>query len=230
MKIALLGAPGSGKSKLAVSIAKTLRKDGEQWTIVDDYIDNLKKSTGYEFDFFATYAQNFQILFRRWTEEQNAEHTYPDTNLITVGSPYETILYTALKVNATLTMKEATPLAQLQGQVAMQALGLFEAPISNYDLMFFLPYDAPTRLEKGKSYDTVIDVQLPEIVGGYYKYLATLDGNHKAKTKRAQQIIGSYRATQAEEASGDEGLGARGSGSDDRHEQSGPRSLSLPNV
>jgi len=200
LRIGILGAPGSGKSAFAKALATKLRADrGEikrqTIKVVDGYMDSLIKRTGYAFDIFATYPQNLQILFERWTREQEAEKVGCDT-LITVGSLYETILYTGLRVNSDLTLK-ADKSIQMQGRVAMEMLGVIQSLIATHDLLLFLPYTGKVLAEKGRSYDVAINEKLPEVVAGYYRPLTPLTGTTKTKVKDALTAIKSIEEWKA---------------------------------
>jgi energy-coupling factor transporter ATP-binding protein EcfA2 len=182
LRIGILGPPGSGKSSFAKALATAIRKE-HTVKVVDGYMDSLIKRTGYAYDIFATYPQNLQVLFERWTREQEAEKVGCDT-LITVGSIYETILYTGLRVNSDLSLK-ADRTIQMQGRVSMEMLGVIQSLIAAHDLLLFLPYTGKVLAEKGRSYDVAINEKLPEVVAGYYRPLTQLTGTTKTKVKDA---------------------------------------------
>lgn len=207
LRIGILGAPGSGKSAFAKTLATKLRAEkGEvkrqTVKIVDGYVDNLIKRTGYAFDIFATYPQNFQVLFERWTREQEAERAGCDT-LITVGTLYESILYTAVRVNSDIALKSDKAI-QMQGRVSMEMMGVIQSLIAVHDLLFFLPYTNKTLADKGRSYDTVINEKLPEVLAGYFRPITPLTGTTKQKVQDALTAITSIEARKAEIASVDD--------------------------
>lgn len=207
LRIAILGAQGSGKSVFAQKLATALRaQKGERKKqtvkVVDNYVQHLQKTTGYAFDIFATYPQNYQILFERWTKEQEAEHAGCDI-LITVGSLYETVLYTALRVNSDIVLKE-DPSVQLQGRAAMEMLGVTQSLIATHDLLLFLPYDGKMLAEKGRSYDVAVNEQLPSVVAGYFRPLTELTGTTKRKVDDALQAIQSVERAKAALAAQDQ--------------------------
>jgi hypothetical protein len=204
LRIAILGAPGSGKSSFAKTLATKLRTNDRKVKIVDGYMENLVKRTGYAFDIFATYPQNLQVLFERWTREQEAEKTGCHT-LITVGSLYETILYTGLRVNSELVLK-ADKTIQMQGRVSMEMLGVIQSLIATHDLLLFLPYTNKVLSEKGRSYDVAINEKLPEVVAGYFRPLTPLTGTTKTKVKDALTVIKSIEEWKATLPSLDEQL------------------------
>lgn len=205
LRIGILGAPGAGKSAFAKALATALRKErGKKQTVkvVDGYMDKLFNRTGYAFDIFGTYPQNLQVLFERWTREQEAEHAGCDV-LITVGSLYESILYTAIRVNSDMALKSDRTI-QMQGRVSMEMMGVIQSLIANHDLLFFLPYTQKVSVEKGHSFDTVINEKLPEVVSGYFRALTPLTGTTKVKVQDALKAIASIETRKAEVASVDD--------------------------
>lgn len=207
LRIAIIGAPGSGKSTFAKALATKLRAEKDEVKrqtvkVVDGYMDSLIKRTGYAFDIFATYPQNLQILFERWTREQEAEKDGCDT-LITVGSLYETILYTGLRVNSELALK-ADKTIQMQGRVSMEMLGVIQSLVATHDLLLFLPYTSKLLAEKGRSYDVAINEKLPEVLAGYFRPITPLAGTTKTKVQDALIAIKSIEAWKTENAAVDD--------------------------
>jgi hypothetical protein len=196
LRIGIIGAPGTGKSAFAKALATQLRRQGKEVRTVDGYVNNLIKKTGYAYDIFATYPQNLQILFERWTREQEAEKAGCEV-LVTAGSLYETILYTGLRVNSDLAIK-ADKGVQMQGRVAMEMLGVIQSLIAAHDLLLFLPYPNKTLVEKGRSYDVAINEKLPEVLAGYFRPITPLTGTTKAKVQDALTAIKSIEAWKAE--------------------------------
>ena len=202
LRIGIIGAPGSGKSAFAKALATQLRRGGQEVRTVDGYVNNLIKKTGYAYDIFATYPQNLQILFERWTREQEAEKAGCDT-LITAGSLYETILYTGLRVNSDLSLKSDKGV-QMQGRVAMETMGVIQSLIAIHDLLFFLPYTGKVLAEKGRSYDVAVNEKLPEILAGYFRPITPLTGTTKTKVQDALTAIKSIEAWKAENTAVDD--------------------------
>lgn len=208
LRIGILGAPGSGKSAFAKVLATAIRKERgappvlQPVKVVDGYMESLIKRTGYAFDIFGTYPQNLQVLFERWTREQEAEKSGCHT-LITVGSIYETILYTGLRVNSDLALK-ADKTIQMQGRVAMEMMGVIQSLIATHDLLLFLPYTSKVVAEKGRSYDAVINEKLPEVLAGYFRPFTPLTGTTKKKVQDALTAIKSIEAWKAEIATVDD--------------------------
>lgn len=193
MKIALLGGPGAGKTAFAKKLATHMGKGegNSRPTVIDNYVEDLSKRTGYVFGAVATYPQNFQIVFRRWTLEQEAEHKGVDS--ITCGSLYETIIYAVIASNLLEESQGQDTILALQDRAAMNFFGMLETMMYSYHAIFYLPYDGKTILDKGASYDIVVDRKIPEVLEGYSKDYIRLDESEKANTQHAIDLIRAIR-------------------------------------
>lgn len=216
MKIGIIGAPGAGKSKLAKKLSYSLGQHvfDKAPKVIDGYVEKLEEQTGYAYGYFCTYVQNFQIIYQRWTLEQIAQHKGHDT--ITCGTIYETICYSGLLALDSSLHPEANEF--MEARTAMTALAMMEVNMFDYDVLLYLPYDGETILAKGRSYDTVIDRKVPEILEGHFKQALTLDGTDRENVKRVTEVvrqIHEYQTSQAEESA------VRGSGETDTEEPSG---------
>lgn len=208
LRIGILGAPGAGKSAFAQKLATALRTErGEvkrqSVRVVDGYVNNLAKKTGYAYGIFASYPQNMQILFERWTREQEAEHAGCEV-LISVGTLYETVLYHAIKMNSDFVLHPEERALHEKGRTTMETLGAIQSLIATHDLLLFLPYDGKKLAEKGRSYDMVVNEKLPEIVDGYFRPLTTLTGNAKRKVEDALKATKAIERAQAALAAQDQ--------------------------
>lgn len=218
MKVGIIGAPGAGKSEFArkLSSALTRKEILPKVKVIDGYVDKLTEQTGYAYGYFATYEQNFQILFQRWTLEQIAEAK--GQNTLTCGTIYETICYAAIHANQASVRAEDQE-EFLKGRTAMTALGMIESSIFSYDALFFLPYDGKTLLEKGHSYDVVIDRKVPEILSGHFKQALPLNGTVKENVRYATEIVRAIK--DKTETPENEQSGVRGSREPDSEESAG---------
>jgi hypothetical protein len=196
MKFAIVGAPESGKTAVAKSVARRLRKDGLTVKIIDNYVDGLTKTTDLAYGHFATYQLNFQLLFYRWTLEQEAVKDGYDV-ILTCGSIYETTTYCLLCNNRTWVKTPEDVLAHVIGKTCMEFMSTIDFLISDYYHIFRLPYTDKKLSEKGDSWDTVIDKKLPEVIDGYFKYATVLDGTQKENTDLAINIINNIRESAA---------------------------------
>lgn len=220
MKIGILGAPGSGKSALAKKLSRAF--PGE-FTIIDKYVEGLENKTGYYFGTYsATHPQNYQILFHRWTLEQEAENKEKST--ISCGTLYESVLYTAIHSLLIEQLEPNNPEESIQIEAAMRGLAMIETLISDYDVLFYLPYDEKMREEKENTFDLVVDQKIPQILEGYYKYSIRLEGTEREKVKNATKYVKQVRAEI--KVAEDEQSAVRGSGGSDSEKSEESESVS----
>lgn len=218
MKVAIIGAAGAGKSALARKVATSLKKDYNV-KVVDNTVQELVKKTGYAYDLFAAYPQNFQIVLSRWTKEQEAEHKGAEI-VVSVGSIYETILWASMYA-AQGRFKENYE-AHIQAKAAITALGMIESLIGlEYNFIFFLPYSEKRLKEKGESYDTIVNRELPSIVEGQFKRVEILKpGKDRENVTHVSELIRRAIIESQVETSEDDGQAVRGGGGDP---QQGPQ-------
>lgn len=195
MKIAILGAPGAGKSKLARRIVN--RFPDEKWGIIDGYVDKLSKRTGLEYGHFASYEQNLQVMTERWTLEAEAAHKgWPHT--ITCGSIYETIIYCALHSQfSPIVDVDAELRESIYGRSIMHALGAIENATTNYDIMFYLPWDESHVKKEEHSWDNVLNLKIPEVLDGQLKYAIVLNNTSRATVDKVYELIQGFREFEA---------------------------------
>jgi len=94
MKIGLSGIPGSGKTKLAEALNKTLSQDGSKVLVIDNYVSEIEQETDLALSFNAAYAGNLHIALGRAARERLAAKESVDYT-ITCGTLFETSSYTA---------------------------------------------------------------------------------------------------------------------------------------
>lgn len=199
MKVALLGAPGSGKSVFARKLARAMARDEgySKPVIVDGYVEDLQEKTGYAFDYGSPYTQNLQLLFHRWTLEQMARLK---GDSITCGTIYETFIYCAINGLIMSDLKPNDPEENIKSRTAMTTLGMLETMMYDYEAIFYLPYTKEEVEERGRSYDTVVDRKIPEVLSGYKKECVELSGSERENVRYAHKIINGIRSAQAAEA------------------------------
>lgn len=145
LKIALVGAPNSGKTELAQQIQQALPERSLQ--IVDKYVEDLQKHTGLAFDHYANFHGNAMIALRRVEEELNRTSVLnPDGGLevlVTCGSAIETTVYSAFF--ALSNSKTGNPGVNAMNDkrtfTAMTWLGTLAHDTWDYDYAFYVPYD-----------------------------------------------------------------------------------------
>lgn len=176
LNIALLGAPGSGKSSVArkiVALTKQSNALGE-WGVVDGYVEALSKSTGLIFGPASNFPQNLSVITTRWVKE--SELYSKGLNVITCGSIYESILYSTLPTMFKTEEEFAANTAEnIFNQIMLQALGALEKTTYHYDAMFFIPFTEKVRLKNERTWAGVVNAKLPEILEGFTKQVILLD-------------------------------------------------------
>src|ERR1035437_4633844 len=153
MKVALLGAPGAGKTTVAKRLAAALnreerlryeaehpdeqkRKSGSAtWKVIDGYVEHLAHRTGCLYGHNGDYSHNLQVMAERWTLE--AEALNKGYSTITCGSIYETILYSSLKEFMPITEQEIV-MGRDYMQTTMRFFGWMENQTYNYNELFYL--------------------------------------------------------------------------------------------
>lgn len=222
MKIGILGAPGTGKSRFAKKLSSSMVKAGlDRPIIIDGYVERLEQKTGFAIDIQAAYTQNLQVLFNRWTLEQEA--TYKEKHTITCGTMYETFIYSVLHSNMLWQADKTNVEERIKAETTLSALAMIETMIFNYDAIFFKPYSGQMLLEKGKSYDTVVDQKIPEVLEGFDKECIVLDKSEKENVDYATEI--SLRIAEFETAENVE-QAIRGSGEDSLQEPDSKQRMS----
>lgn len=122
MKIALIGAPGSGKTKLAKEIAKKL-----DLKIVDGYAEKWSKRTGLTVGFTGGYTHSLGVALDRVFEERKLED-----NFVTCGSTLDSLLYMAL-----MSLSDPNNVEFIRAKSYMEVLSMLFYDFWGYDHVFF---------------------------------------------------------------------------------------------
>lgn len=186
MKVALLGAPGAGKTKIARRVVKRLNAESKDWTVIDGYVEKLRERTGHPYGGQSDFHHTLQIIAERWILEDNAG--VQQKHSITCGSIYETIIYASNRAMAPALNERGMVEDQVYAQTMMHALGALEARTFDYDAIFWIPRstDNPATPD---TWDAVVDAKLPEVLDGFFKYAMPLIGTDKEKVERATDVI-----------------------------------------
>jgi len=183
MKIALLGAPGSGKT----TIARKFNRGRSYWHVVDGYVEKLQRRTGFAFGADANFAQNLIVITERWMLEW--EFYKNKLNTITCGTAYESFIYSALQTY----FVSATETELVRDQRFLQVMGTFFSTLAHvyydYDALFFLPYDALKTESEQHSWHGVLNAKIPEVLAGSGKQAIVLTGTDREKVNTIKTTI-----------------------------------------
>jgi hypothetical protein len=188
MKIALLGAPGANKSKVArLTLARMKRLELGQWAVIDGYVEKLQQRTGLPYGEASGFTHNLSVITDRWVRE--AEAMNKGYNSITCGTIYESIMYSSFGTLFVSPYEAQMVEDQLYYQVMMQALGALESRTLDYDAIFWLPWSQRVAEEHEGTWDAVLNAKLGETLDGFGRYVITLIGTDKQKADRVVEVI-----------------------------------------
>lgn len=192
MKVAILGAPTSGKTVVGRRLTTRLNKnEPKSWTLIDGYIEKFCTRTG-NLSGLTVYSANLQLITERLSLEQEAEMKRQST--ITCGSIYESLIYTGILGTLQLDSEQARVENYLVAQSVMTTLGYLERMIFDYDALFFIPF--PDEKAEEHTWDAVVNSKIPEVLEGLFKMAVTLIGTPRQQVDHAYQIIQNIQAAQ----------------------------------
>lgn len=160
--IALLGAPGAGKSRLAHAVADELvRRDGQcddcntPITIVDNYSTVVRDRGQYEIGLNGGYMASIGIAVERYNQERAAGYDGCKT-LISCGTVVESSVYLAQHFERTLALKTTDEARmeeaqRIEGTVKMLAVLYMDT--FKYEKAFYLPPLQPNEDERWATFD-----------------------------------------------------------------------------
>lgn len=139
MKIAIVGAPTSGKTELAEALKKKL--DGEV-AIIDDYVDDIGRQSDLAMAETATYLGNLCVITGRFGLERRAIADGAD-HVISCGTMIESSVYATMEA-----VRGSTEPHWIRIQHFMALLGslyqdTFASPVDGYNHVFALRLKDP---------------------------------------------------------------------------------------
>jgi hypothetical protein len=160
MKIALIGAPNSGKTELAQQLRHALSQT-DRTTLVDDYIAEVEKRSDVVLSHYATYLGNIQAAIGRFEHERKAVSECKDGIVITCGTLVENSVYTATLAYITNDAASGDAPYRMvndtRANLCMSWLGTLRHDTWDYDLVYYLPLP-----DDADRWDSVVDQHIPE--------------------------------------------------------------------
>lgn len=158
MKIAVLGAPGAGKTAFAEELTSLLAQELEGSIFrLDGYVDELRNTTHLEYGGFGDYISDLQVVFKR----REWELSWPDAHTITTGTVLDSVAHCFARVEDTVNNSRELVLASERLRTIAETFGLMYVDTWDYDYAFYLPYTGDDR------YSTLVDTALVELLRTY---------------------------------------------------------------
>ena len=185
MKIALVGAPDSGKSELAQALA--LELNGEV-AIVDDYVPRLEDRTDCKFGHFSDSVDNIIIFVERIVNERAADALNPQ-HRITCGTIIENLIYASLWATTATAIAKGDDLnEEMERSINVARIGSqFIWDTWRYDLVFVLPL--PSEKRQPDAWDTILDDRLLEGLESFFIPYKALGANATVEERVAEVLL-----------------------------------------
>lgn len=160
--IALLGAPGAGKTRLANALADELVKGDGQCgdcntpiTIVDNYVNPVRDNFNYEIGLNGGYMATISIAVERYNQERVAGYDGCKT-MISCGTVVESSVYLAQYFERSMSLLSSDEdlieeAQRIEGSVKMLAV-LYQDTFK-YEKAFYLPPLKPNSDERWATFD-----------------------------------------------------------------------------
>ena len=155
ISIGLSGAPGSGKTELALRLQKELDDDFE---IVDGYADQIQKRYNLAIGTQATYFINEILYFARWLPTYSL--VLADKNFIACGTDLDSLAYNVHQVES-ISKEIQTPISQEfmnRAQLVLQLSVLHYIDQGHPKLNYILPQKKEIILPDSSSESSVNDI------------------------------------------------------------------------
>jgi hypothetical protein len=181
MKIAIVGAPGSGKTELAEGLEKYLRERCPNCTtaVIDDYVDEIGKQNDIAIGGDATYIGNLYIVLGRLTHERKAESDGAK-HTITCGTIVESSVYTTIEA-----VRQQTQPHFVRATNLMNLLGSIFQDAWQYDHVFVLSLEE-SDLE---TIEGQVDQALFMALSSFSVPFTPLNGSFEEKLSKAKEEL-----------------------------------------
>lgn len=192
--IGLIGVPGSGKTKLANSIKRSMPE--ENFVIIDKYVEKLGKSLDMNIGLDGSYVSNLHIASQREMEFRKAYLS--GKNVILCGTAFDTLCYTGFYAEtiAQSPMDDEMKSFSIQREVAAAQVfayfcidtlnamtNLFYLPVTNPESLAVMPFGKPDELPTDSD---VLDKAMQEALRRYGNPATVLSPIH---SKRSTTVL-----------------------------------------
>lgn len=168
MKVALLGAPGAGKTRFANKLASRLNEQNDfrtPWKTIDGYVPKLAKRVGHPFGPIfnrLAFPCQVQVVAERWTLEDEALRR--GYNTITCGTIYESVIYASAQAIPIPYLGDERMIVEesLIATRMVESLSMLSDIRFDYDCMFYLP---AAKVEPD-TWDAVVDAKVLDVLEG----------------------------------------------------------------
>lgn len=175
-QFALIGAPTSGKSKLAQELVSKLPNDT---LVVDDYVAEIEADSDLVMGKYATYIGNLYVVMGRYSKERQALASKP-SHVITCGTLIESSVYATLQA-----VEGQTDAHWIRISNYMNILGSIYQDTWRYRKTFYLPLQKPDP----NSEEAQIDISIRMAIAAFGVDAINLDGTLEEKTTTAFESI-----------------------------------------
>lgn len=204
LKIALIGAPNSGKTELAQQLSQAL--PDRDTRIVDNYIAEVEKRSDSVLGHYATYLGNIQAAVGRFEHERT--HFKKDVEGaigIACGTLVENAVYTATLAYITHQSSGGDSSFRMandtRANLTMTWLAILAHDLWDYDLVYYLPLP-----EDADKWDAIVDQNIPESAEALNVEYVTLPTARDARVGIVLQEILELETTTSNEPAGGTGV------------------------
>jgi hypothetical protein len=214
MKIGIIGAPGVGKTKFANELREELaRTDGSVPVVLDDYVEDLRNSTGLAYGDFGDFIDDLQVAFKRREWELLWYQTSKST--ITCGTVLDSVVHNFIRESETVSDRYEVGVQTQRLQAIAHTFSLIYSNSWDYDYAFYLPSD--DRIGKG----------LQELITAWHAPVFSFNPE-VSDDEKASVAAKTIRTLEAEPASEVDQRGVRPSG--ESGEEDGDSAEPVPDV
>ena len=192
MKLAVLGAPGSGKTPFADDLTQLLEDPDNPFYMIDDYVRDLQVTGGLEYGLFGSHVDDMQVVFKRREYELvvDAEHSS-----ITCGTVLDSTAHCFARAEDAARNRREVGIQAERLRTIAGTFGLLYTETWDYDYAFYLPYTGDDP------YSRLLDQSLREILRTYAPPVLSFkpEVSDEEKARTAARAITAFEEKQLQE-------------------------------